>query len=46
MRLLAILRDRRLSLQLLWRHGEFLPARDGNVAVDLDRNLLQPGRRE
>ena len=43
-RLLALLRDRRFSVQLLRRHGEQLPAGDRNVADHLDRYVPEPRR--
>ena len=45
LRLLEVLRDRRLSVLLLRRHLDFLPAGHRTLAHHLDRHLPQPGRR-
>ncbi|SOT44481.1 hypothetical protein F01_480190 [Burkholderia cenocepacia] len=45
LRLLEILRDRRLALQLLRRHVEQLPAGHDAFADHVDRHLPQPARR-
>ena len=44
LRLLALLRDRRLPVRLLWRFGHDVPARDGARADHLGRHLPQCGR--
>jgi methylamine dehydrogenase accessory protein MauD len=44
-RVLASLLDRRLSLLVLWRQPDGLPARHRDGAGVLDRHLPQPGRR-
>ena len=46
LRLLALLRHRRFSVQLLRRFARQLPARHRDVAHHLDRHLPQPRRRQ